>query len=181
MQDFEHPYVFPNFSMNYSLSGLQVPLRIRQHLHILESSWQRACSWGGLGRAGNLRKDLDDPHVPPRFPMKVGLGDVQVPFRILQDSQISMSSQLRACDGAAALPSPPALCQHCSWGYANQMLLKLLLATHLHTEFYLTLDADVLLRRPLRYNGAQLVHWEVCHGGFECCCHCSRAPLRAGK
>lgn len=71
-------------------------------------------------------------------------------MRILQDSDISLSSQLRACDRMTAQQSPPALCRDCSWGYANQMLLKLLLAAHLDTEFYLTLDADVLLRRPLR-------------------------------
>ena len=71
-------------------------------------------------------------------------------MRILQDSDISLSSQLRVCDRLAAQPSPPALCLDCSWGYANQMLLKLLLAAHLHTEFYLTLDADVLLRQSLR-------------------------------
>ena len=96
-------------------------------------------------------QDFGHLHTSPRFSFDVSQGGLQVPVRILQDSTISMSSQLRACDGAATQRSPPALCQHCSWDYANQMLLKLLLATHLHTEFYLTLDADVLLRRPLRY------------------------------
>ena len=34
-------------------------------------------------------------------------------------------------------------------GYARQMLLKLLVAKHVRTEFYLTLDADLLLKRPM--------------------------------
>ncbi len=75
----------------------------------------------------------------------------QAPVRVLTDSKISMSSQLPACnDRKAADQARDNFCEHCGWGYANQMLLKLLLAAHVRTEFYITLDADVLLRKALR-------------------------------
>ena len=45
---------------------------------------------------------------------------------------------------------PPAVCTKCFSGYSNQMLLKLLVAARVETEFYLTLDADTLLRKPFR-------------------------------
>ena len=44
----------------------------------------------------------------------------------------------------------PPQCTKCFSGYSNQMLLKLLVASYVDTEFYLTLDADVLLRTPFK-------------------------------
>lgn len=44
---------------------------------------------------------------------------------------------------------PPEVPSQSSNGYARQMLLKLLVAHHVKTEFYLTLDADLLLKRPM--------------------------------
>ena len=44
---------------------------------------------------------------------------------------------------------PASVPSHSANGYARQMLLKLLVAKHVKTEFYLTLDADLLLKRPM--------------------------------
>lgn len=40
-----------------------------------------------------------------------------------------------------------------SWdGYAVQMAVKLLISRHICTDYYVTLDADVLMTRPVRYD-----------------------------
>ena len=67
-------------------------------------------------------------------------------MEVVGEEKLSYSTQIRNCEEGSMFTKLPEQCTKCFSGYSNQMLLKLLVARYVDTEFYLTLDADTLLR-----------------------------------
>jgi len=107
-----------------------------------------------------------------------GGGGEAAPLRIITDDALLLFSDGGAGGGAGggaargggggAAPATPAR------AYAAQMLLKLLVARYVASDFYLVLDADALLAGPLRARGALVrdgralfePQWRSAHAGW---------------